>query len=372
MERNIIMINKFSVFLLLVLSLDSFSSPLVAQPTLDDFKKEYSEYQKYSEEGKRRESLPYAHSSYEIGKSLFEELSKNTASLAYNYGLNLMELRNDEDAEKVFREALKMYESVYGKESEQLIPVLMDLGHSMAAPHQKTAQKRYYNRALDLAGDNYGEDSINWGQRSVEAGVEMLSKARSTEAKKYLYQGHKVLEGKLGEAAPRVGYAAFQIGKFELATKDYDDAIVYFNKALASFSLPEQPSNRIELATHGFLVQAYEKIEQQDLATKHCLAIGRMTPVASVQDYQPLVKVAPKYPMSALRQKKEGYVTLEFDVDDFGFVRNPKVVDISGPGSFAKVAVEAAKKFRYAPGFENGKPVTTVGVKNRFIFEIAK
>jgi TonB family protein len=124
----------------------------------------------------------------------------------------------------------------------------------------------------------------------------------------------------------------------------------------------------MELVTHGLLVEVYERSNQQDLATKHCLAIGKMTPVTTTQNYQPLVKVPPIYPASAWNRKKEGYVTVEYDVDELGFVRNPKIVDIVGHDSFAKVSIEAAKKFRYAPRFIDGKASTTTGVQNRFTF----
>ncbi len=361
------------VLLLSLLSTAVFAVDSASEesPTTDDFKNVYAEYQRFSEEGKWRESLVHAYRSYEIGKTLFGESSKNTASLAYNYGLNLMALRRNEQAEEIFRETLSMYEGIYGEKSKELIPVLMDLGHSMAKPYKEANQKKYYNRALRLTEENYGEESVNYGQRSIEAGVVLLSGANSILAKYYLYKGHKILEKNLGETAPRVGYAAFNIGKFELATRDYEDAILYLNKALASFSAPEEPLNTMELATHGFLVEAYEKLEEQDLATKHCLAIGRMTPITSVQDYQPLVKISPKYPASALRKNQEGYVTLEYEVDDSGFVRNPEVVALSGPESFVDVAIKAAEKFRYAPGFKDGKAIATAGVRNRFVFKIA-
>lgn len=365
------MIRIYRLFFLLILMLGVAPSYSEDKPTIDEFNKAYAEYQTFADQGDWSNALAHARNTYQMGKVLFGEANKNTASLSYNYGLNLMSLGKGDEAEGIFRETLKMYESIYGKASQELIPVLMDLGHSMAEPFEKPVQMKYYARALNLAKENYGEGSVNWAQLSIEAGIEMLTKARSIKAKKYLYQGYNVLEKNLGVAAPRTGVAAFYIGKFELVTKDYEKAITYFNKALLSFTLPEEPSSRIELATHGFLVEAYERLGQNDSATKHCLAIGRMTPTQAVQDYQPLVKVPPKYPASALRQGKEGYVTVEYDVDEFGFVRNPKVVNRSGSKAFNTVSLEAAKKFRYAPSFKDGEPITTAGVQNKFVFTLA-
>lgn len=55
------------------------------------------------------------------------------AILTYNYGANLLKLKNYADAEPVLDTALQRYENVYGKESAELIPVLMDLGHKQAS-----------------------------------------------------------------------------------------------------------------------------------------------------------------------------------------------------------------------------------------------
>ncbi len=343
-----------------------------AQPTVEAFKKEYAKYQQYSGEKQWKNALPYAEQSYQMGAILFGGSSKNTAALSYNYGRNLLKVRKNKKAEKILKKTLKLYEVLYAQEPEQLIPLLMDLGHSLARPYEKTAQKKYYNKALRLAVNYYGEGSVAWAEYSLEAGVNLYSKALSFEAKKYLYQAYGALYKKFGEKELRTGLAAFHIGKFEMSAKDYNDAIVYLNKALASFVLPEQASNKFELSTHGFLVEAYERLGDSSSATQHCLAIGRMTPATSLQDYKPLVKVAPIYPMSAANLGKEGFVTVEYEVDDFGFVRNPKVIDSAGPKSFLASSLKAAKKFRYAPSFKEGKAVTTKGVRNKFTFILDK
>ena len=338
----------------------------------EKFKKQYQTYQKLSGEEKWKESLPYAKEAYELGLELFGLEHKNTAALTYNYGLNLLELRKNEQAKKIFKKAVVSYEKVYGKDSAELIPLLMDLGHSAGIPYTRTKQKQYYKRALKISKKEYGEQSAKYGQLLVDAGVGLMHHAYSADAKRYLYQGHEILEHALGNDAAQTGYAAFNIGKYELSTYDYDDAKEYLLKALGSFERPDEPSNQFELSTHGFLVGAYEGLKERDMATKHCLAIGKMTPFTSTQDYLPLVKKAPMYPRSANQKGQEGYVTLEYDVDESGFVINPKVVDSAGPKSFEQASIKAAKEFRYAPSFKDGKPVLTEGVQNRFTFELVK
>lgn len=348
----------------------AYSEKLPVSET-DDFNGVYKKYQGFSAKSDWLNALPYAEAAYQIGKERFGNSSKNTASLAYNYAVTLLKLKKDKEAKKVLKETLTLYEVVYGKQSKELIPVLMDLGHASAEPFNAKKQKQYYRRALKITEETYGEDSLNYGQRSLEAGITLLSKTLSRDAKRYLYKSHKTFRNLQGEESSKTGIAAFYIGKYELAIKEYENAVVYFNKVLASFEFPDEPSNKLEMSTHAFLVEAYERMGRQDLATKHCLVIGRMTPFNSKQDYQPLVKIAPRYPLRALERGDEGYVVLEFDVDELGFVHNPKIIDGKKTRLFGEAAIDAAKKFRYAPAFKDGEAVVTRGVKNKIIFRMA-
>lgn len=367
------MLNKS--FLLLPLLLALIAHPAISadnEVTLEAFKQEYARYQKLSKAGDWRNSLLHAKRSYEMGKRLFGENTKNTSALTYNYGLNWLEINNSEAALPILQEALDQYEKVYGKESNELIPVLMDLGNAVVGSQTGDIDTHYYDRALALVQQHYGEDSVDYAQRSVDAGSTLLLKVASEQTRDYLYNGYAILAKNLGKTAPRTGYAAFNIGKYELALNNYDSAAQYLSEALQAFSAAEQSPTTLELATHGFLALAYEKLDQREKATEHCLAIGKLTPAPDIEHYRPLLAAAPIYPPEADQQKLEGYVTLEYEVDEQGFVRNPGVVEIQGPQSFADASKEALKKFRYVPRFIDGKAVKTAGVKHRFAFENAE
>lgn len=162
--------------------------------------------------------------------------------------------------------------------------------------------------------------------------------------------------------------AQFWMGKKFFSRRDYRKVPKPLNAAIAS--LPER--DRLALMARAHLVETYEELGRSDRATEHCLAIGRTKPWTGNDDYQPLFKRPPKYPSTALRREMEGWVLLEFTVDEMGFVRNPKIVDGGGGGIFHKPAMEAAKDFRYAPKFVDGQPVAVVGIRNRIIFSIGR
>ena len=349
------------------------SSPFATAepPTAAQFQQAYAEYIKYADTKQWRDALPYAKSVYDMSKELFAPDSKNSATMAYNYGKNLLEVRNKEDAQAVLGEALSSYEKVYGDDSSELIPLLIDLGRATAAPGNR-AYIRYLDRALNLTEAHYGADSVQYGIRSMEVGLVMYDDAYSPFARKHLYRAYDILEEKTGPQSTTTGAAAYNIGRFELAAHDYEDALEYFNKALATFQSPDQPANRLELSTHGFMVEALQQLGKHEEATQHCLAIGRMTPASPVQDYQPVARFLPSYPLEANQRGQEGYVILEYTVDDMGFVRNPKVIERDGPKSFVSASLEAVKNFRYAPRFIDGVPVKTEGVQNKFTYTLAR
>jgi len=330
--------------------------------------KEYAEYKKHVTAGNWELSLEHARSSYEIGKVLFKPEDKNNAALAFNYGHNLVELKQYKEANPVLNEALDLYEAVYGEEAKELIPVLTDLGLVNGADHID-GNLKYQKQVLEISEKTHGKDSLEHGQLLIEAGAENLNIGQSEQARKNIYNGYEILARQLDPSSDQLAYASFIVGKYEISVAKYETAIEYLNKTLATFDEPDQPTNQLELLTHGFLVHAYESLEQRDRATQHCLAIGRMTPLVPNQDIQPLFRKDPDYPFSELQDGKTGYATIEFDVDEKGFVRNARAIDGSG-ANFKDSAINAIEKWRYAPSFVNGKPTVRENAQTMLRFEL--
>lgn len=88
-------------------------------------------------------------------------------------------------------------------------------------------------------------------------------------------------------------------------------------------------------------------------------------------DYLPIVKVEPKYPSSALSRGTEGYCTVEYTVTTTGETDN--IVEYDCPQKvFLRASITAAKKFKYKPKVVDGNPIEVPGVRNRFIYRMAK
>jgi protein TonB len=85
-----------------------------------------------------------------------------------------------------------------------------------------------------------------------------------------------------------------------------------------------------------------------------------------------IVRVLPRYPSRALSRGIEGWVLLEFAINEIGQAMNPVVVESDPRGIFDRSAINAVKKWKYRPMIEDGKPAVRPGVRQLISFQIAK
>jgi len=72
---------------------------------------------------------------------------------------------------------------------------------------------------------------------------------------------------------------------------------------------------------------------------------------------RPIVRVNPKYPISAARDGIEGWVVLAFDINAIGEVINIEIIDSFPKRTFDKAAKQALRKWKYRAKFVDGKQV---------------
>ncbi|WP_171404987.1 energy transducer TonB [Acinetobacter wuhouensis] len=88
-----------------------------------------------------------------------------------------------------------------------------------------------------------------------------------------------------------------------------------------------------------------------------------------IKNYQPVSKIAPAYPESALDRKLEGDCTVVYSVNEKGRVENPKAQGDCHP-MFVRPSIQAALAFKYQPRLVDGKPISVSNVKNTFQYRI--
>lgn len=74
-------------------------------------------------------------------------------------------------------------------------------------------------------------------------------------------------------------------------------------------------------------------------------------------ELSPIVRIPPNYPLDARRKKIEGWVKIEFTVQEDGSVSNAKVKAAEPSGIFEQAAIAAIEQWKFNPATENGKTV---------------
>ncbi len=129
-------------------------------------------------------------------------------------------------------------------------------------------------------------------------------------------------------------------GKSALALQQYDAARSWLDDAAAiGYSSPDASALKRDLDA----------------------AVGRqkfLADVVAANQLELLKSVQPVYPNKAQQRALEGWVELDFTVDDSGAVQDIGVRAASPPGVFDQAAIGALSQWRYKPVVRDGKPVS--------------
>lgn len=313
----------------------------------------------------------YALKAYEFGTVKFGPDSLDTAILALNAGnalianvpKNTFEEENAAKTNKLklqafelYQVALVTYRKTYGDKAKELIDPLLGLSD---ASTDKEARS-YLDEALEIA------DYANNAMLLADTKMAYFERLVNTpyyrlKVRDYAFEAQQTYANLLPEDAMKRVLTSFTVGNVRLAEKDYDEAEELFLAVIKQFEMLDY-SHPYELAAHARLVQLYELDGESDKSTKHCIAIGNMTPWNDNIEPTPLFRKEPKYPLAYAKAGKSGSTTMSFTIDKMGFVKDPMVTDTQGGSKFKKESLKALKQWRYAPKFIDGKAVEVQGM----------
>jgi len=149
-----------------------------------------------------------------------------------------------------------------------------------------------------------------------------------------------------------------------------DSKVEHISRKLIVPPTPKPPMPR-EITTPN-IVDAGNDFPYQPIGlkvTNQQTSLGSITkPINS--EARPIVRIAPKYPMTAARDGTEGWVILGFDISAIGQVINVKVLDSQPNKVFDKAAKQALRKWKYRAKSENGQPITQQGFTVQLDFKM--
>ncbi len=353
----------FAAVLIAVLSLTAFP---------DDVKRFSTAYRAYTtatEAGETEAAAEAIADAFDIAEDLNALTDAQRGAIATNYATAHMALpfsKQDEDRIRwAFKRAIHYYEQAYGDDGLELIDPLMGLASRYAKNHDLQRTNLNFRRAHKIAAQHYGDDSVATARVNMEWGKAILGDMKQRGADTYFERAIAVFETK-PEYEVDLALARYWRGKYARSAHDYDTALTYVQDATATFEAHD-PTSTLALAGHALMVDIYENLGDSEAATRHCRAIGQHSPRTEDQNYIPIYRPNPEYSGS----RGEGHVILKLDINDAGFVENIRVDEIKGSRALARSSIKAAERFRYAPRYEDGKPVKTTDVTYKFTYAIA-
>ncbi len=170
---------------------------------------------------------------------------------------------------------------------------------------------------------------------------------------------------------PVEAYLLWSLGLVEQRRERFERSIGLFERAYAILEAAGDPNGLRVFLLVPLIHHHLSSDTPEGRLQGYIDAYARLADTTTSEgDYLPMVKVAPVYPLEAQRRRQEGYVLLEFTVNELGRVENPRIVEEHPEGVFGEAALMAAREFQYLPKVVDGVAVSTAGVRNLVTFEL--
>jgi tetratricopeptide (TPR) repeat protein len=277
-------------------------------------------------------------------------------------------------------DALDRLERIHGKGSLKTLPALVEYADANAEIYEPQDQIRIYKRALKIADDAFGDDSPQYADLLFRMGRNVYEQSRSHLGEKYVDKACDLFTQHYGAQDRRVGMCRVTLGQTKMSDGYFAQALPEFEAALGAFGGDTDIDRSYRVKARSLIVNALEEIGKSDEATAHLLHIGREVALTPGIETAPVYQPAPEYTDAIITKRLRGYVVVELDVDEEGFVHNAVVVE-SGPHQNDKEprpqpeyrpledpALESVAHYRFAPRFENGEPVASTGIRTTVRF----
>ncbi|WP_028108849.1 energy transducer TonB [Ferrimonas futtsuensis] len=340
----------------------ALSAPLKAVAGSAEFDQAYNAYQQAVNAKDLQSALTHAREAYRLGADLFGVDSVDYANLGINLAKQLPP-NEQEKAASLLKQALKSYKKAYGKESDKLLEIYARLIET-DFDHRKS----HLNAMLALGEEVYEKDSLAYANLMLEASrICMRDSQLARKGRSLAGDALEIIKEKAPRETLERVEAEYVNALWAQGFSEDEAAIEHFGTVIELLEDLEY-SHPYALAAHSRLVPLLEQSGRSDDATAHCLAIAQMKPWDNNQEQKPLFRQEPRWTKSAIQRGKNGSVVLDITIDKQGFVTDMKVLESEGHKDFVRETKKAVKKWRYAPKFQDGQPVTAnTQVKMEFL-----
>lgn len=316
----------------------------------------------------------------DLGKAEFASDSENIVNLHYNLAESFTLNKKHMQAFRAMNPVIKGYKKLYGSSSEELFQAQIDqLNRLPKIKNRKHKVLIKEVKPLVVELIETGSALINKSTQKKAQLYYLLSKNLSQipvvyitkgDAKQYTELAYEELFASKGPAFASTIELQLRLAGFEQSAGNNERAINLYENLLATSSANSKTTYPNAIAARQGLIEIYEESGQFDKSNEHCVAIGKKAPCKEYKNLEILSRKAPKYPASAARDKRQGWVNMSYNIDKKGSVKDIKVIESKGGKDFEKAAIAALKGWRYAPVVENGKAIVVKDLSMRLDFRL--
>lgn len=317
-----------------------------------------------------------------LGEAKYAAENENITSLQYNLAIAYAANRRFQKAFDTLEIVISDYEVRYGEKSEQVFIALLEQLtfyprlSGINVKKQKRLLKPKAQQAVELANhlsEKFKEKAayIYYELSQVTTHSPIIYYVKS-DVIKYTELAYKELLNSAGKNDLRTLKAQLTLASIKASLHKVNQAIALYEDLIANIDKQIDTSPPYELAARSRLVNLYEGKGESDKATQHFIKIGEMVPWQQNLDPMPLYRLEPKYPINLARKGKQGWAKMSFTINEMGFAKDIKILDVKGGTGFGRESVKVLKKWRYAPKFKNGQAIAATDMTLQMDFKLSK
>ncbi len=291
------------------------------------------------------------------------ESQKLTAKVLKLYG----EWKYDE-ALPLAKRALELREAALGRNHEDLIPLLLNLGELYKATEKLSDAHSSFERALQISEKAFGADDLRVARILDRLAYVTYAQRDERKAESLFARSLAIKEKAVGLESPDLAQTAFALGELYRFRRDYPKAGPLYQRVIRiREKLGQKDDPELLKALQGYLIVLFGQNKTDEVGPvqkRIAELVGDKGPIqGGVLNGKAISLPVPEYPAAARSDHASGQVRVQVLIDETGRVIQARAVNVSGThGALITAAENAARRARFTPTLLSGMPVKVNGV----------
>jgi TonB family protein len=276
--------------------------------------------------------------------------------------------RKYDEALPFAKRALELREAALGRNHEDLIPLLLNLGELYIATQKLSDAHSSFERALQISEKTFGADDLRVARILDRLGYVAYAQRDERKAESLFARSLAIREKAADPESPDLAKTAFALGELYRFRSDFAKAGPLYQRVIRireKFAQKDDPE--LLKALQGYLIVLFGQNRTDEVGPvqkRIAELVGDTGPIqGGVLNGKAISLPVPEYPVAARSDHASGQVRVQVLIDETGRVIQARVVNAGGI-HFALIdaAEKAARRARFTPTLLSGMPVKVNGV----------